>query len=96
MITEIKSYQIIIALLKARGIRHCVLSAGSRNVPFVHSIEEDPFFKCYSVVDERSAGYFALGCLSNFMSLLLFLVHPLRRLAIIGRLLLKRIIRVFH
>ena len=47
MITEIKSYQIIIALLKARGIRHCVLSAGSRNVPFVHSIEEDPFFKCY-------------------------------------------------
>ena len=42
MITEIKSYQIIIALLKARGIRHCVLSAGSRNVPFVHSIEEDP------------------------------------------------------
>lgn len=61
MITEIKSYQIIIALLKARGIRHCVLSAGSRNVPFVHSIEEDPFFKCYSVVDERSAGYFALG-----------------------------------
>lgn len=41
--------------------RHCVLSAGSRNVPFVHSIEEDPFFKCYSVVDERSAGYFAMG-----------------------------------
>ncbi len=27
MIAEIKSYQIIIALLKARGIRHCVLSA---------------------------------------------------------------------
>ena len=43
------------------GIKHCVLSAGSRNVPFVHSIEEDPDFHCYSVVDERSAGYFALG-----------------------------------
>ena len=61
MYTELKSYQIIIALLKKYGIRHCVLSAGSRNVPFVHSVEEDPFFKCYSVVDERSAGYFALG-----------------------------------
>lgn len=61
MYTELKTYQIIIALLKAYGIKHCVLSAGSRNVPFVHSIEKDPDFHCYSVVDERSAGYFALG-----------------------------------
>lgn len=61
MYSDLKSYQIIIALLKKWNIRHCVLSAGSRNVPFVHSVEEDPFFKCYSVVDERSAGYFALG-----------------------------------
>lgn len=61
MYTDLKSYQIIISLLKKWNIRHCVLSAGSRNVPFVHSVEEDPFFECYSVVDERSAGYFALG-----------------------------------
>lgn len=61
MYTELKSYQIIIALLKEYGINQCVLSAGARNVPFVHSVEEDPFFTCYSVVDERSAGYFALG-----------------------------------
>ena len=61
MYTEIKSYQFIIALLKKYGVKHCVLSAGSRNVPFVHSVEEDPDFTCYSVVDERSAGYFALG-----------------------------------
>ncbi len=61
MYTELKTYQIIIALLKKYNIRNCVLSAGSRNVPFVHSVEKDPFFKCYSVVDERSAGYFALG-----------------------------------
>ncbi len=61
MYTELKTYRIIIALMKKYGIKHCVLSAGSRNVPFVHSIEEDPYFHCYSVVDERSAGYFALG-----------------------------------
>ncbi|HIT89753.1 MAG TPA: 2-succinyl-5-enolpyruvyl-6-hydroxy-3-cyclohexene-1-carboxylic-acid synthase [Candidatus Merdenecus merdavium] len=61
MYTELKVYQIIIALFKKYNVRHCVLSAGSRNVPFVHSVEEDSFFQCYSVVDERSAGYFALG-----------------------------------
>ncbi len=61
MYTNLKSYQIIIALLKKYGIKHLVLSAGSRNVPFVHSVEEDPFFTCYSVVDERSAAYFAMG-----------------------------------
>lgn len=61
MYTELKSYQIIIAMLKKYGIKHCVLSAGARNVPFVHSVEEDPYFQCYSVVDERSAGYFAMG-----------------------------------
>ena len=61
MYTELKVYQQIIAALKKYGIKHCVLSAGSRNVPFVHSVEKDSFFNCYSVVDERSAGYFALG-----------------------------------
>jgi len=28
---------------------------------FLLSVEEDPFFNCYSVVDERSAAYFAIG-----------------------------------
>ncbi len=61
MYTELKSYQYIIAMLKNYGVKNLVLSAGSRNVPFVHSVEKDPYFCCYSVVDERSAGYFALG-----------------------------------
>ncbi len=61
MYTEVKSYQIIISMFKKYGIKHCVLSSGSRNLPFVHSVEQDPYFKCYSVVDERSAGYFAMG-----------------------------------
>lgn len=61
MYTELKNYQLIIAMLKKYNIKNLVLSAGSRNVPFVHSVEKDSFFKCYSVVDERSAGYFALG-----------------------------------
>lgn len=61
MYTNIKSVQILISLLKQFGIRHLVLSPGTRNTPFVHSVETDDFFKCYSMVDERSAGYFALG-----------------------------------
>ena len=79
MYTELKEYQIIIALLKEYGIRHCVLSAGSRNVPFVHSVEEDTYFHCYSVVDERSAGYFALGLAQelNEPVVILSLIHIL-------------------
>lgn len=61
MYTELVPYQMIIAMLKKYNVKKCVLSAGSRNVPFVHSVEKDDFFECYSVVDERSAGYFALG-----------------------------------
>lgn len=61
MYTRIRNVQILIALLKEHGVRHLVLSPGSRNIPFVHSVENDDYFKCYSVVDERSAAYFAIG-----------------------------------
>ena len=61
MYTKIKNVQILVSLLKQHNIRHLVLSAGTRHVPLAHSVENDSFFKCYSVVDERSAGYFALG-----------------------------------
>lgn len=61
MYTSLKNYQIIISLLKQNNIKHLVLSAGTRNIPFVQSVENDPFFICYSVVDERSAAYMALG-----------------------------------
>lgn len=61
MYNILKNVQIVISILKEYNIKHLVLSPGSRNVPFVHSVEEDPFFDCYSVVDERGAGFFALG-----------------------------------
>lgn len=61
MYTKIKNVQILVSLLQQHNIRHIVLSAGTRHVPLAHSVENDDFFKCYSVVDERSAGYFALG-----------------------------------
>ena len=61
MYSKIKNIQIIVSLLKQHGIRHLVLSAGTRHVPIAHSVENDPFFHCHSVVDERSAGYYAIG-----------------------------------
>ena len=61
MYSEKKNVLQLVALLKAFGINKIVLSPGNRNVPIVHSVEMDPFFTCYSVVDERSAGFFALG-----------------------------------
>lgn len=61
MYTHIKGVQILISLLKQFNISHVVLSPGTRNTALAGSIENDPFFHCYSIVDERSAGYFALG-----------------------------------
>lgn len=61
MYTKILNVQIILSLLKQHGIHHLVLSAGTRHVPLAHSAENDDFFICHSVVDERSAAYFAIG-----------------------------------
>ncbi len=61
MYTVLKNVQIIVSLLKQNNISHIVLSPGTRNVPLVHTVQEDSFFTCYSIVDERSAAYFALG-----------------------------------
>jgi len=53
--------QIVIALLKQHDIRHIVISPGATNIPIVQGVQNDPFFKCYSIIDERSAMYFAIG-----------------------------------
>ncbi|MCE5178185.1 MAG: 2-succinyl-5-enolpyruvyl-6-hydroxy-3-cyclohexene-1-carboxylic-acid synthase [Porphyromonadaceae bacterium] len=61
MYSDKKNVLQLVALLKAHGITHIVLSPGSRNAPLIHSLASDSDFTCYSVVDERSAGFFALG-----------------------------------
>lgn len=65
MFTDNKMVLQLIALLKQSNIRKIVISPGSRHFPFVHSIEADNFFKLYSVVDERSAAFFALGLMQQ-------------------------------
>lgn len=56
----------LLSLLKAHNICHFVVSPGSRHIPIVISMESDPFFKLYSVVDERSASFFAVGLMQRF------------------------------
>lgn len=59
--TDEQNALILIALLKAHGIRRVVASPGSTNVCFVASIQQDPWFQIWSAPDERSAGYMACG-----------------------------------
>lgn len=59
--TDEKNAQIVIALLKAHGIRDIVISPGATNDRFVLSVQGDPNFCLYSAVDERHAGYLACG-----------------------------------
>ena len=53
--------QTLIELFKAKGIKHIVISPGSRNAPLTIGFTNNPFFTCYSIVDERCAAFFALG-----------------------------------
>jgi 2-succinyl-5-enolpyruvyl-6-hydroxy-3-cyclohexene-1-carboxylate synthase len=48
-------------LCAAKGVRHAVISPGSRNAPLVIAFSKHPEIQCLQVIDERSAGFFALG-----------------------------------
>ena len=60
-----RNVQILVALLKAHGIRYVIASPGTTNINFVASVQNDPYFKVFSSVDERSAAYIACGIASE-------------------------------
>ena len=53
--------QLIAEIFKAFGVEYIVLSPGSRNGALSAHFTHHPDFKTYSIVDERSAGFVALG-----------------------------------
>ena len=61
MISNIKNVSILVSLLKEYNVKNIVLAPGASDIPIIHIIEKDNFFNCYSVVDERSMVYFAVG-----------------------------------
>lgn len=56
-----RNIDILVEQLKMKKISKIVISPGGTNIPFVNAVQDDPFFTCYSIVDERSAIYFAIG-----------------------------------
>ncbi|MCU4165901.1 2-succinyl-5-enolpyruvyl-6-hydroxy-3-cyclohexene-1-carboxylic-acid synthase, partial [Carboxylicivirga caseinilyticus] len=60
-VSEKKVVKTLVDICLAEGLREVVISPGSRNAPLTITFAAHPEFNCYSVVDERSAGFFALG-----------------------------------
>ena len=61
MISTKKHIQQLASILLAKGIDDIIISPGSRNGPLTHTFAGSGLFNCRSIVDERSAAYFALG-----------------------------------
>lgn len=59
--SSIPTAQSVVYHCKAKGIKNVVISPGSRNAPLTIGFVNDPFFSCFSIVDERCAAFFALG-----------------------------------
>lgn len=59
--TAEKNIQMLIAIMKAHGIKKVVASPGSTNVTLIASLMYDGSFEMYSAPDERSAAYIACG-----------------------------------
>lgn len=58
---NIKNVEMVAQLLKQHNIKNLIISPGGTNISLVKIVQSDDFFTCYSVVDERSAAYFAIG-----------------------------------
>ena len=61
MYPKIPLAQSIIEICQQKGVQHIVISPGSRNAPLTIGFTNNPFFKCYSIADERCAAFFAFG-----------------------------------
>jgi 2-succinyl-5-enolpyruvyl-6-hydroxy-3-cyclohexene-1-carboxylate synthase len=61
-----KHIPLIPLVLKSKGVSNVVISPGSRNAPLIEAFYQEFKTDCVSIVDERSAAYFALG-LASFL-----------------------------
>ena len=61
MTTSFERIQILTDLLQKHKVRNVIFSPGSRNAPIVLAIRNNKFFNSKVIIDERSAGFIALG-----------------------------------
>lgn len=59
MFSNKENINILISLLRQKGVSHAVVCPGSRNAPIVHDLAQ--VMNCIPVTDERSAGFYAIG-----------------------------------
>ena len=59
--TNARNVQIVIALMKAHGVKKVIASPGATDLAIVASLQQDSYFEMYSSIDERSAAYMACG-----------------------------------
>ncbi len=61
MTTDKPGIRHLAEILYQKGIEHVVISPGSRNAPLIIAFNRHTKINCISIVDERSAAFFALG-----------------------------------
>jgi 2-succinyl-5-enolpyruvyl-6-hydroxy-3-cyclohexene-1-carboxylate synthase len=52
----------LVAILARLNVKHAIVAPGSRNAPLSIALSRHPEIKVYSVPEERSAAYIAMGC----------------------------------
>ncbi|MCD4729061.1 MAG: 2-succinyl-5-enolpyruvyl-6-hydroxy-3-cyclohexene-1-carboxylic-acid synthase, partial [Bacteroidales bacterium] len=61
MTSDKKSIALLAEIFAKKGLKDIVISPGSRNAPIILAFTQHPKIKAISIVDERSAAFFALG-----------------------------------
>ncbi|MBE0650886.1 MAG: 2-succinyl-5-enolpyruvyl-6-hydroxy-3-cyclohexene-1-carboxylic-acid synthase [Bacteroidales bacterium] len=61
MTSDKKIVSLLADLFAKKGLENIVISSGSRNAPIILAFANHPEIKALSVIDERSAAFFALG-----------------------------------
>lgn len=61
MTSDKKIVSLLADLFAKKGLENIVISSGSRNAPIILAFANHPNIKALSVIDERSAAFFALG-----------------------------------
>ncbi len=61
MTSDKKTVSLLVDIFLKKGLCEIVLSPGSRNAPLVLAFGQHPDIEAISIVDERSAAFFALG-----------------------------------